>query len=170
MEKNIAIEGGKAIMKRAIKVIGGLACVGSLVYFATWWQQRCIDRWKEQAEKNRAMFILMNQWANIRQDGRSLEEYFLKNGYYRIAVYGMGVLGQRLIKELNNSRIQIAYGIDKNRDMVYTDLKVVTMEDELKKVDAVVVTVVKEFDAIQEKLLKKMQCQVIAIEDILGEF
>lgn len=120
--------------------------------------------------KNRAMFVLMDQWTNIKQNGRNLEEYFFKNEYYRIAVYGMGVLGQRLIKELDNSKIQIAYGIDKNRDIVYTNLKVVTMEDELKKVDAVVVTVVKEFDAIQEKLLKKIECQVIAIEDILGEF
>ena len=116
------------------------------------------------------MFVLMDQWTNIKQNGRNLEEYFFKNEYYRIAVYGMGVLGQRLIKELDNSKIQIAYGIDKNRDIVYTNLKVVTMEDELKKVDAVVVTVVKEFDAIQEKLLKKIECQVIAIEDILGEF
>lgn len=157
-------------MKKVIKVIGGLVGVGGLVYFVADWQQRCINHWKEQAEKNRAMFILMNQWANIRQEGRSLEEYFLKNGYYQIAVYGLGVLGQRLIKELDNSRIQIAYGIDKNREMVYTDLEVVTLEEELKKVDAVVITVVKEFDAIRETLLQKTECQVIALEDILGEF
>ncbi len=157
-------------MKKIVKIISGLVGVGGLVYFVAGWQQKCIERWKEQAEKNRAMFVLMDQWTNIKQNGRNLEEYFFKNEYYRIAVYGMGVLGQRLIKELDNSKIQIAYGIDKNRDIVYTNLKVVTMEDELKKVDAVVVTVVKEFDAIQEKLLKKIECQVIAIEDILGEF
>ena len=157
-------------MKKIAKIIVGLAGVGGLVYFVAWWQQKCIDRWKEQAEKNRAMFVLMDQWANIKQNGRNLEEYFLKNEYYRIAVYGMGILGQRLIKELDNSKIQIVYGIDKNRDMVYTNLEVVTMEDELEKVDAVVVTVVKEFDAIRETLLKKLECQVIAIEDILGEY
>ncbi len=157
-------------MKKIVKIIGGLSGVGGLIYLVAGWQQKCIDRWKEQAEKNRAMFILMDQWVNIRQRGRNLEEYFLKNEYHRIAVYGMGVLGKRLIRELDNSKIQVAYGIDRNRDMVYTDLEVVTTEDELKKVDAVVVTVVKDFDAIREALSKKMECQVIAIEDILGEF
>ena len=157
-------------MKKTVKIIGALAGVGGLLYFVAGWQQKCIDRWKEQAEKNRAMFVLMDRWANIRQNGRCLEEYFLKNEYYRIAVYGLGVMGQRLIKELDNSKIEIAYGIDKNEDMAYTNLEVVTMEDELKQVDAVVVTVVKEFDAIRERLMEKTECQVIALEDILGEF
>lgn len=157
-------------MKKTVKIIGALAGVGGLLYFVAGWQQKCIDRWKEQAEKNRAMFVLMDRWANIRQNGRCLEEYFLKNEYYRIAVYGLGVMGQRLIKEFDNSKIEIAYGIDKNEDMAYTNLEVVTMEDELKQVDAVVVTVVKEFDAIRERLMEKTECQVIALEDILGEF
>lgn len=157
-------------MKKSVKIISGLAGISGLVYFVAGWQQKCIERWKEQAEKNRAMFMIMDQWTNLKQEGRSLEEYFLKDGYLRIAVYGMGVVGKRLIKELRNSKIQVVYGIDKNEDMVYTDLDVVTMEDELTKVDAVVVTVVKEFDAIREALSEKIDCQVIAIEDILSEF
>lgn len=157
-------------MKKSTKIISTLAGAGSLVCFVAGWQQKCIVHWKEQAEKNRAMFMIMDQWTNLKQDGKSLEEYFLKNGYLQIAVYGMGVVGKRLIKELRNSRIQVVYGIDKNKNMVYTDLDVVTMEDELRKVDAVVVTVVKEFDAICEALLEKIDCSVIAVEDILGEF
>lgn len=157
-------------MKKSIKIIGGLVGVCGFVYFLVQWQQKCIEYWKEQAEKNRAMFMIMDQWANLKQEGRSLEEYFLKNGYLSVAVYGMGVVGKRLIKELRNSKIQVIYGIDQNEDMVYTDLKVVTMQDELIKVDAVVVTVVKEFDAIREELLEKTDCSVIAIEDILGGF
>lgn len=154
-------------MKKSIKIIGGLAGVGGLVCFVAGWQQKCIDRWKEQAEKNRAMFVLMDRWVSLRQEGKSLEEYFLKNGYQKIAVYGLGVIGQRLIKELKGSRIQIAYGIDKNEDMVYTGLDVITMNDQLSDVDAIVVTAMKEFDIIREELLEKINCPVIAIDDIL---
>lgn len=156
-------------MKKRVKVIGRLVGVGALLCFVAGWQQKCIEHWKEQAEKNRAMFVLMDRWASLRQEGKSLEEYFLKNGYRRIAVYGMGVVGQRLIKELRDSSIQIAYGIDKNEDMVYTGLDVMTIKDQLPYVDAVVVTVLKEFDAIQEVLSEKIDCHVVAIEDILGE-
>lgn len=157
-------------MKRIIKRIGELACAGGLVYFVARWQQKCIDHWKEQAEKNRAMFVLMDRWASLRQDGRKLEEYFMKNEYGRIAVYGLGVMGQRLIKELRDSQVEVVYGIDKNEDMTYTGLDVIPIRGELPSVDAVVVTVVKEFETIREVLSKKLDCPVIAIEDILGVF
>ncbi len=157
-------------MKKAVKVIGGLVGVGGLVCFVTVWQQKCIDRWKEQAEKNRAMFVLMDRWASLRQEGKNLAEYFVRNGYRRIAVYGLGVMGQRLIKELRDSKVEIVYGIDKNEDMAYTGLDVLPIRCELPSVDAVVVTVVKEFETIREVLSEKLDCPVIAIEDILGAF
>ncbi len=157
-------------MKKTIKIFSFFIGYVVPVFCVVKWQQKCIDRWREQAGKNRAMFILMNQWTNLRQEGRNLEEYFLKNGYARIAVYGMGAVGQRLVKELRNSKIEVVYGIDKNRDNIYSKIKVITMEERFTDIDAVVVTVVKEFDTIREALLKKIDCPVIAIEDILDEF
>ena len=44
------------------------------------------------------------------------------------------------------------------------------MDEELADVDAVVVTVLKEFDEIRDALTKKLNCSVVAIEDILNEF
>lgn len=154
-------------MKKGVKILCALVGVGIPVYYAVGWQQRCIDRWKEEAEKQRAMFLLMSQWANLKQEGRSLEEYFLKNGYKKIAVYGMGVLGQRLAKELKASEIEIAYGIDNNRDIAFCDFPVISMKEDFLDADAIVVTVIKEFDVIREALLEKISSPVIAIEDVL---
>ena len=86
-------------MRKGIKVIGGLMSVGIPVYLAGRWQQKCIDRWKEEASKQRAMFLVMNQWTNVKQANRNLEEYFLKNELRKIAIYGMGLMGQQLIKD-----------------------------------------------------------------------
>lgn len=157
-------------MRKSIKVIGGLLGVGIPAYLAARWQQKCIDRWKEEARKQRAMFLLMNQWIRIKQANRSLEEYFLKNGYKRIAIYGMGPMGEQLVKELKDSSIETVYGIDQNSDRIFAGIKVVKMDNELTCVDAVVVTVVKGFDAIREALLEKLDCPVVAIEDVLNEF
>lgn len=157
-------------MKRRIGMAGLFIGSSALACFMVIWQQRCIERWKEQAEKNQAMFMLMSQWTRLRQEGRNLEEYFLKKGYKKIAVYGMGILGQRLVKELDQSQVEVAYGIDRNKNIIYSDLKMVSMEDDLAMVDAVVVTVIKGFDAIEEKLLEQIDCPVLAIEDILDEF
>ena len=157
-------------MRKVIKVIGGLRSVGIPVYLAGRWQQKCIDRWKEEASKQRAMFLVMNQWTNVKQANRNLEEYFLKNELRKIAIYGMGLMGQQLIKELKDSSIETAYGIDRNSDGIVSGIKVVTMDEELADVDAVVVTVLKEFDEIRDALTKKLNCSVVAIEDILNEF
>ena len=157
-------------MRKGIKVIGGLMSVGIPVYLAGRWQQKCIDRWKEEASKQRAMFLVMNQWTNVKQANRILEEYFLKNELRKIAIYGMGLMGQQLIKELKDSSIETAYGIDRNSDGIVSGIKVVTMDEELADVDAVVVTVLKEFDEIRDALTKKLNCSVVAIEDILNEF
>jgi len=157
-------------MRKGIKVIGKLIAVGIPVFLAGRWQQRCIDYWKDESRKQRAMYLLMSQWINIKQAGRSLEEYFAKNEYKKIAIYGMGPMGKQLVKELKNSSIETIYGIDRSSDQIFASIKVVNMNDEFADVDAVVVTVVKGFDEIREALLKKINCPIIAIEDILNEF
>ena len=157
-------------MRKSVKMIVGLMGVGVPVYLAGRWQQKCIDRWKEEARKQSAMFLVMNQWINIKQANRNLEEYFLKNGLKKIAIYGMGAMGQQLVKELKDSSVETVYGIDQNSDKIFAGIRVVKMDDELANVDAVVVTVIKGFDAIREAILGKLNCPVIAIEDILNEF
>lgn len=148
---------------------GVLVAAAVPIYLITKWQQKCIDQWKSRADKNRVMFLLMNQWVNIKQDGSDLEKYFIKNNYQRIAIYGMGDVGKRLVKELKNSAIQIVCGIDRNRDNIYSDIQIITMNDEFPSVDAVVVTVLNEFYEICDALAAKTDCPVVAIEDILNE-
>lgn len=102
-------------------------------------------------------------------DGKDLASYFEKNGYTKIAIYGMSYAGQTLVKEVKNTGINVAYGIDNNPGLIDTDVDIVSMEDELERVDAVVVTAITFFDEIQEKLTGKMDCPVISLEDILYE-
>lgn len=155
-------------MKKAVKIIGAVLGVGVPVYYAIGWQQKCIDRWREETKKQRAMFLLMSQWTNLKQEGRNLEEYFIHNEYKKIAIYGMGVIGQQLVKELRDSNIEVAYGIDRSGELEFENLNVQTMEDDLENVDLIVVTVIKGFDAIQEDLRKKVDCPIIGIEDVLN--
>jgi hypothetical protein len=49
------------------------------------------------------------------------------------------------------------------------DVDVVTMDDDLEEVDAIVVTAITFFDEIEEKLSAKIDCPIISLEDILYE-
>lgn len=94
------------------------------------------------SDKHLKLFLLMNQWVKIKQKGKNLESYFKKNGYKRIAVYGMSYVDETLVEELKNSDIIIAYGIDQKAESIYPDVEVVFADDKLEEVDAVVVTAI----------------------------
>lgn len=132
-------------------------------------QQNCINNWKTQANKNRGLFLLMNQWINLKQDEKKVEEYFIQKNLKRIAIYGMGYVGKRLVKELKRTEIEVVYGIDRNAADIFSEIELVTMDDDLEDVDAVVVTLVDEYDTVCDILSQKVKCPVIAIEDIINE-
>lgn len=123
----------------------------------------------ESSNKHLELFRMMSKWVELKQKGKSLADYFEKNGYKKIAIYGMSYAGEALLGELKGSTVAAAYGIDKNADAIYADIDVVTMDDNLDEVDAVVVTAITFFDEIEEQLSKKMECPIISLEDILYE-
>ncbi len=119
--------------------------------------------------KHLALFRMMNQWVRVKQEGKNLSDYFERTGYKNIAVYGMSYAGETLLVELKDTNIRVVYGIDQKADFIYEDIDVFTMEDDLQQVDAVVVTAITFFDEIEKKLLEKMDCPIISLEDILFE-
>lgn len=121
------------------------------------------------ADKHLALFQMMSQWVRVKQEGKNLSAYFEKNGYKKIAIYGMSYAGETLLEELKGSDIKVCYGIDKNADSIYADIDVVTLDDNLEEVDAVVVTAITFFDEIEEELSEKVDCPIISLEDILYE-
>lgn len=126
-----------------------------------------VTKTKGMSDKHLALFLMMNQWVKVKQEGKNLAAYFENYGYKSIAVYGMSYAGQTLVDELKDKGITVAYGIDKCADSMYADVDIVTMDDELKPVDAIVVTAITFYDEIREKLSLKVDCPIISLEDIL---
>lgn len=124
---------------------------------------------QQMSDKHLSLFLMMNQWVKLKQEGKNLASYFEKNGYQKIAIYGMSYAGETLINELKNTNVTVAYGIDKNADSIYADIDILSMEDTLEPVDAVVVTAITFFDEIEEQLSAKIDCPILSLEDILYE-
>lgn len=124
---------------------------------------------KNMSDKHLALFLMMNQWVKVKQEGKDISKYFEENNFKRIAIYGMSYVGERLIEELEESNIKVAYGIDREAKSLCMDTELVTLDDDLKEVDAVVVTAITYFEEIAEKLEKKLECPIISLEDILYE-
>ena len=130
---------------------------------------KLIEEAKDMSDKHLSLFLMMNEWVKIKQNGKSLLDYFVRNNYNRIAIYGMSYVGETLLKELSGSEVEVVYGIDKNAEIIDQEFKVITMENPLEEVDVIVVTAITFYDEIEEKLSKKIDCPIISLEDILYE-
>lgn len=128
-----------------------------------------INSLQEMSNKHLALFQMMNQWVKVKQEGKNLSQYFEKNNYKNIAIYGMSYAGETLVEELRSTVTIVKYGIDKNADKIYSDIDIISMEEDLQDVDAIVVTAITFFDEIEEKLEEKIDCPIISLEDILYE-
>lgn len=124
---------------------------------------------QNMSNKHFELFTMMNQWVKVKQAGKNLSSFFKERGFNRIAIYGMSYAGETLLGELQGTGIEVAYGIDRNAGSLYSDINIVSMEDVLEEVDAVVVTAITFFDEIEENLEKKLSCPIISLEDVLYE-
>ena len=150
-------------------VIGGAMAVLDFAEKELKKRQKIGESERENAIKYQKLFVMMNQWVNVKQNGKNLAVFFEKHGYRKIAIYGMSYAGSTLAGELKGTNIRVAYGIDKRSDSLNEDIEIVTLEDELAPVDAIVVTAVTFFEEIEEELCRKVDWPVISLTDVLCE-
>lgn len=81
----------------------------------------------------------------------------------------MSFMGQILLNELNTCGLEVKYGIDQRAREQELEIPVYLPTDELEKVDAVIVTAVMNFYEIKGILTKKIDFEILSLEDILYE-
>ena len=111
----------------------------------------------------------LDSWMSLKEKGINPVNYLKRFHYNVVAVYGVGILGKHLLYELEQSNIKIAYIIDRRADLHYPQAEVKSVDDELDKVDAVIVTALADFDDIYEILKVKLNCPVFSVAELVSE-
>lgn len=112
---------------------------------------------------------LLDNWMHLRDINVEFSKYFKKYGCYKIGIYGAGKLGAHLFYELVKGDIEVVFGIDKNSENVQFPIKVYAPDQQIPKVDAIVITVIDKYGEISKMLNEKNDCQMIPLEDIIQE-
>ena len=113
-------------------------------------------------------FNLFDHWFEMKEKGEKLDEKLKDKGYDKIAIYGMGKVGNHFIKELEKSDIEICYAIDRNGSGTEKNgIPVYSVDTKLKQVDAIIVTAVFDFENIERELKKVFQCPIISLSQII---
>lgn len=138
------------------------------VYFGKTISKEAFQKEKIGKEKFKNYYYMTNHWLDLKQNNISVVDYFINNNINTVAIYGMGEMGKRLIKELKNSNIKVKYVVDKNKNLdIDDDITLITKDDMFKQVDAIIVTATFAFDDIRKELKEKVSFPVISLEDII---
>lgn len=118
-------------------------------------------------DKFRVYYDILIQWMKRKSQGEKTEDFFLKKELYTIAIYGMGEIGERLIDELRDSRVNVLLCMESNQPYMDQDGAKLSGEIDMESLDAVIVTAVFAFEKIKAELEQTMKCPVLSLEDII---
>ena len=115
---------------------------------------------RDERERYQYSYRTVQRYLSLKCQKKELKDFFIKNNFRKIAVYGNGELGKCIINDVINSEIEISYIIDQAFSAYpkgYKEIPVIGVEDIQKqgKVDVIVVTVLFELNDIIDLLLEK---------------
>ena len=100
-----------------------------------------------------------------------LTEFLYKQGNTKVAIYGMGELGQRVAMDLTrDDRIILEAIIDMNADYIDSDFKLVTLDKFQESVDLIIVTVAYPSNDLVNKRKRKTCTSVITFDELLASW
>lgn len=126
-----------------------------------------LERHDIDHDKSRMLAEMIRRWFSIKLEKKSLDTVLSQRSIYSIAIYGMGFLGKSLYQELEDSAVGIAYVMDRELQEDEGILKVISLDEELPQVDAVIVTVLGSTDELCERIKRKSGYQVITLKKLL---
>lgn len=115
----------------------------------------------------RTIHSMFYKWMKLKNQGRNIEEYLISHGYYKVAIYGIGNIGECLYGELEDSKVQVIYGIDRKAKDYEGSLRIYELEENLPKVDMIILTMTEKSQKLEETLKNRgMIC--MHLEQILN--
>ena len=108
---------------------------------------------------------LLNKWLMLEKRNRSVIDLLLESEWREIAVYGYGVVGKLLVKELTNADFQVPFIIDRRKGELSTSIPTFTLSEILPQCDVIIVTT-----SNLSEVKGKIGCDknVILLEDLLN--
>ncbi len=120
-------------------------------------------------EKKRKYYQLLNNWMINRENNRKIEQLFIGLGIRNVAIYGMGDLGKHLLKELENSMINVLLCLDKRTEFLYMNEPLTYINDNYSDIDAVIVTPFLEYRDIRLFLKQFFDVPIMSLEELISE-
>ncbi len=155
--------------KSGFAILGGLAGGVIAASVVNNYGKKVIEDKNGKIDKFKLYYNVLNQWLVLKNKGVNLGDYLKNKGFNKIAIYGLGEMGSRLVEELQHTDIKIVYGIDKDVNNILCDIPIYSLDEinQSDEVDVIIVSAVFAFDEIEAELSQYVSCEVISLEEII---
>lgn len=96
-----------------------------------------------------------------------IQKSFKEKGYKNIGIYGFGKIGKWLLEIIKNLDINIKYIVDKKYKIIESNIKCIAPEENLKDIDAIIITPFNEFEKIKKSLSHNSNISLVSIIDLI---
>ena len=155
-------------------VIGiGIICIIAGAFFGWYFtgHKYCVEleNCYNLEKKDREIIRIYDVWMMNHALGRSVGNYLSEQNVRNVAIYGMSALGIRLYYELKNQGdVTVEFAMDQNPQTELPEVTICKLDMEPKvQVDAVIVTAIFSYDAIERDLKKRGYTKIFALDEIL---
>jgi glycosyltransferase involved in cell wall biosynthesis len=119
-----------------------------------------------ELEKSKRLCDFLIKWNYEVVNERVPYRKLLENNVKSVAIYGAADLGQNIAMLLNKSPVKVEYYIDQNARYISLSKSIYKLDDELKRVDAIILTI--NDKKLRKNISDKMNCKVYCVEEIIG--
>lgn len=132
--------------------------------------EEAFEKEHDQRIKITEFYDILIRWIALYQENETIAGWMAERGYKRIAVYGMGELGELIYRELVRENLDVRCAIDKNADNLnLKKIKALKPMDDLPELDVVIVSLPRYFEQIRSDLGHITRADIVSIEDIIFE-
>ncbi len=119
--------------------------------------------------KKEKYYQLLNRWVVNRERDKKIEQVLISMQIKNIAIYGMGDFGKHLVRELENSMVNIQLCFDKRTDFLYMENPSKYIQNHYADLDAVIVTPFLEYKEIRLFLKNYFSVPIMSLEELISE-
>jgi len=120
-------------------------------------------------DKLRQNLKCLDKWLSNLESGKQIADYLSIFHVQRVGIYGYGILGKHLVRELRGHEISIKWVMDRSAlgDDIYDHIARPDDLDKQENVDMAIIAAVSDVEEVEALLLKFVTGKIISIEELV---
>lgn len=118
-------------------------------------------------EKHVKNLRCLDKWMLNIEEGKQISDYLRKFQIQRIGIYGYGILGRHLVRELQGLSVRWVMDKSASGDDIYDNVVRPDDADRQEDVDMAIIAAVSDVEEVEALLLKFVTGTIISIEELI---